>query len=131
MRTGKWSGFGTLFNTPAAVLNWMSVSKSCWARRACLALAAVHPSRSRGGQPPAPGIAPKAMDWMHSNSLYYGPQSGDLLVSSRHQDWVFKVDYKNGAGTGNILWRLGLNGDFTFNNFNNDPYPWFSHQHDA
>jgi hypothetical protein len=26
---------------------------------------------------------------------------------------------------------MGLGGDFTFNNTNNDPYPWFSHQHDA
>ena len=78
-----------------------------------------------------PGIAPKAMDWMHTNSIYYSPQSGDFLLSSRHQDWVMKIDYNNGAGTGNILWRLGLNGDFTFNNINNDTYPWFSHQHDA
>jgi len=26
---------------------------------------------------------------------------------------------------------LGLDGDFTFDNIYSDPYPWFSHQHDA
>jgi len=34
-------------------------------------------------------------------------------------------------GTGNILWRMGLDGDFAFNNINSDPWPWFSHQHDV
>jgi hypothetical protein len=42
-----------------------------------------------------------------------------------------KVDYQDGAGTGNILWRMGPSGDFTFVNTYNDPWPWFSHQHDA
>jgi arylsulfate sulfotransferase len=77
------------------------------------------------------GIAPKAHDWLHSNSLYYRPQDGDILFSTRHQDWILKVDYNHGSGTGNILWRMGLDGDFTFLNNFNDPYPWFSHQHDA
>lgn len=77
------------------------------------------------------GIAPLAHDWMHTNSVYYWPQSADFIVSIRHQDWVIKVDYRNGSGTGNILWRMGLDGDFAFNNTNNDPYPWFSHQHEV
>lgn len=42
-----------------------------------------------------------------------------------------KIDYKDGAGTGNILWRMGPSGDFAFNNVYNDPWPWFSHQHEA
>lgn len=70
-----------------------------------------------------------ANDWLHSNSIYYIPSSGDLLLSIRHQDWVVKIDYKKGLGTGSVLWRLGLGGDFTMNS--TDPYPWFSHQHDA
>jgi hypothetical protein len=78
-----------------------------------------------------PGVATLANDWLHQNCLYYDPANGDVIVSLRHQDWIYKVDYQNGAGTGNILWRMGLDGDFTFNNINNDPYPWFSHQHDA
>ena len=40
-----------------------------------------------------------------------------------------KIDYDNGSGTGDILWRMGPDGDFTFNNIYNDPWPWFSHQH--
>ena len=89
----------------------------------------------QSGCPPVlllgPGIAPAAKDWLHANSLYYWPQDGDILWSSRHQDWVMKVDFNNGAGTGNILWRMGPCGDFTFNNLNNDPWPWFSHQHEV
>ncbi len=87
----------------------------------------------------SPGnIAPLAHDWLHANSLYYWPndgrtksQPGDLIWSSRHQDWIFKIDYKDGKGTGDILWRAGNGGDFTFMNQYNDPWPWFSHQHDA
>jgi arylsulfate sulfotransferase len=49
------------------------------------------------------GIAPQAHDWMHSNSAYYWPQSEDLVISNRDQDWVIKIDYKNGTGTSNVL----------------------------
>jgi hypothetical protein len=42
-----------------------------------------------------------------------------------------KIDYNNGTGTGDILWRMGNDGDFTFNNIYNDPWPWFSGQHDV
>ena len=83
------------------------------------------------------GIAPTAKDWLHANTLYYWPNdtfggaSHDILWSSRHQDWVMKVDYQDGSpsATGNILWRMGPSGDFLFNN-NGDPWPWFSHQHE-
>jgi arylsulfate sulfotransferase len=96
---------------------------------------------NQGGCPPikllGSGIAPQAHDWLHANSIYYWPSpqdgaaGGDLIFSSRHQDWVMKIDYRDGAGTGDILWRLGPCGDFTFNNVNNDAWPWNSHQHDA
>ena len=87
----------------------------------------------------SPGnIAPLAHDWLHANTLYYWPksggtnnESGDIIWSSRHQDWLFKIDYQDGAGTGQIAWRMGPGGDFTFQNAYNDPWPWFSHQHDA
>jgi len=75
------------------------------------------------------GISPLATDWLHANSLYYWPQTGDIIWSSRNQDWVMKIDYNNGAGTGNILWRMGPCGDFTFNGAGT--WPWFSHQHDV
>jgi len=76
------------------------------------------------------GIAPNAHDWLHANALYYWPQDQDIVFSTRNQDWVMKIDYNNGAGTGNILWRMGPCGDFTFNNTENERWPWFSHQHE-
>jgi hypothetical protein len=78
-----------------------------------------------------PGIAPQANDWLHANSLYYWPKDGSIIWSARHQDWVLKIDYGNGSGKGNVLWRMGPDGDFTFNNINNDAWPWFSGQHDV
>jgi hypothetical protein len=73
-------------------------------------------------------LAPVANDWLHGNSLQLTPD-GNILYSIRHQDWVVKIDYANGTGSGNILWRMGLDGDFTMQS--SDPSPWFSHQHDA
>jgi hypothetical protein len=74
-------------------------------------------------------LAPQANDWLHANALNYQPDSGNILLSIRHQDWVTKIDYANGKGTGKVLWNLGLGGDFSIQS--TDPYPWFSHQHDA
>jgi hypothetical protein len=76
-------------------------------------------------------IAPLAKDWLHGNSIYYWPQSGDLIFSMKDQDWVVKIDYNNGTGAGNIIWTMGVDGNFDFDNINNDPWPWFSHQHDV
>jgi hypothetical protein len=78
-----------------------------------------------------PGISTNAPDWLHGNDLYYWPQDQDIIFSSKNQDWLMKVDYNDGAGTGNILWRMGPCGDFTFNNITNNSWPWFSAQHDA
>jgi arylsulfate sulfotransferase len=90
---------------------------------------------STPGCPPmfllGPGIAPLAQDWLHANSLYYQPQDGSIIWSSRHQDWAIKIDYNNGLGTGNVIWLMGQDGAFTFNNIYNDPWPWFSHQHEV
>jgi len=71
-------------------------------------------------------------DWTHSNALVYSPDDGNLLLSMRHQSWVLKIDYNNGAGTGNILWRLGYQGDFSLTDDGvptDDPSEWFSFQH--
>jgi arylsulfate sulfotransferase len=73
-------------------------------------------------------LTPKANDWLHGNSLQLTAQ-GDILYSVRHQDWLVKIDYNYGQGTGEILWRLGKDGDFRISS--TDPSPWFSHQHDA
>jgi arylsulfate sulfotransferase len=69
-------------------------------------------------------------DWTHTNAIVYSPSDGDLIVSMRHQSWIIKIDYNNGNGTGNILWRLGYQGDFTLMN-GTDPVDWFYAQHDV
>ncbi len=84
-----------------------------------------------------PGCAVKmllssvANDWTHGNTIQYQPTTGNLLVSLRDQDWVVNVNYDNGAGAGNVLWRMGPDGDFTIVAPKGDTWPWFSHQHDA
>ncbi|MEP6537137.1 MAG: aryl-sulfate sulfotransferase [Bryobacteraceae bacterium] len=82
----------------------------------------------QGGCPPVL-LAPEANGWTHSNSLNYIPSTGDFLVSIPEQDWVVKVDWKNGKGSGKILWRLGNGGDFNVKS--DDPNPWFSYAHDV
>jgi arylsulfate sulfotransferase len=67
-------------------------------------------------------------DWTHTNAVIYSPDDGNLLVSIRHQNWVVKVDYNNGTGSGDILWRLGQGGDFTLAG-GTDPADWFYAQH--
>jgi arylsulfate sulfotransferase len=66
-------------------------------------------------------------DWTHSNALVY-LADGNLLLSMRHQSWILKIDYANGAGSGNVLWKLGEDGDFTLSG--GDPAQWFYAQHD-
>lgn len=67
-------------------------------------------------------------DWTHSNAILYSPDDGNLLLSIRHQGWIIKIDYANGQGTGDILWRLGEGGDFTLVG-GTDPTDWFYAQH--
>ena len=77
----------------------------------------------------APCPIPGAVDWLHSNSLAWSPEDGNLLMSIRHQAWEIKIDYERGAGDGHIIWRLGKDGDFT--TASTDPSPWFSYQHNV
>jgi len=67
-------------------------------------------------------------DWTHSNAIVYSPDDGNLLLSIRHQSWILKLDYANGAGTGNTLWHLGYQGDFALVG-GTDPTDWFYAQH--
>ncbi len=67
-------------------------------------------------------------DWTHTNAIVYTPDDHNILVSIRHQNWVVKVDYQDGAGSGNILWRLGQGGDFTLVG-GTDPTDWQYAQH--
>jgi arylsulfate sulfotransferase len=71
-------------------------------------------------------------DWTHANAVVYSPTDGNLIMSMRHQSWVLKINYANGSGTGNVLWRLGYQGDFALTNNGvptDDPSEWFSFQH--
>ncbi|HUA19351.1 MAG TPA: aryl-sulfate sulfotransferase [Bryobacteraceae bacterium] len=67
-------------------------------------------------------------DWTHSNAVIYTPDDGNLLLSMRHQSWIIKIDYRNGSGTGKVLWRLGAGGDFRLLN-GRDPEDWQYAQH--
>ena len=104
----SWSGYDHLDINRAAVLG-----ETC---------------SNQPGCPPLT-LSTIANDWLHGNSLAHIQESGDVLFSIRNQDWVVKIAYGNGRGNGEVLWKLGLGGDFTMNSA--DPYPWFSHQHDA
>jgi arylsulfate sulfotransferase len=68
-------------------------------------------------------------DWTHSNALIYSPDDGDLLLSMRDQSWVIKIDYQDGKGSGDILWRFGYQGDFTLTS-GGAPAEWTYGQHD-
>src|SRR3984893_845244 len=66
-------------------------------------------------------------DWTHSNAVVYTPNDGNLLVSMRNQSWILKIDYRNGMGSGDVLWRLGEGGGFTLTG--GDPSQWFFGEH--
>ncbi len=70
----------------------------------------------------------EAADWMHSNTITYSPADGNLLISVRHQDWIIKIAYENGAGNGDVVWKLGPEGDFDL--IPDNPSLWLTHPHD-
>lgn len=67
-------------------------------------------------------------DWTHTNAVVYSPDDGNLIVSMRNQNWVVKVNYKNGSGDGSILWTLGEGGTFKLMG-GVDPTDWQYAQH--
>jgi arylsulfate sulfotransferase len=75
-------------------------------------------------------------DWTHSNAIVYSPSDGNLLLSCRNISLISKIDYRNGAGTGDVLWQLGPNGSLNPLNLmgssivpNPGPSDWFYNQH--
>ncbi|MDX1978968.1 MAG: aryl-sulfate sulfotransferase [Bryobacteraceae bacterium] len=90
-------------------------------------VATLNETCGRGACPPL-YLTQDANDWLHGNSVQLTPD-GNLIFSMRHQDWLIKIDFNNGTGSGNVIWRLGKDGDFTY--AGDDEFPWFSHQHDA
>jgi hypothetical protein len=81
-----------------------------------------------GGCPPV-FLAATANDWLHGNSVAYSRPDSNLLLSFPEQDWVVKIDYRDGKGAGKVIWRLGDQGDFQAKT--SDAHPWFSYEHDA
>ncbi len=67
-------------------------------------------------------------DWTHSNAMLYSSDDHNLLLSIRHQNWILKIDYLDGTGSGKILWTLGYQGDFTLQGAT-APTDWFYAQH--
>jgi hypothetical protein len=67
-------------------------------------------------------------DWTHTNAVLYSSSDGDLVISVRHQYWLIKIDYNDGLGSGDIVWKLGWQGDFTLVG-GTDPVDWFYAQH--
>lgn len=67
-------------------------------------------------------------DWTHANAVIYSPDDGNLILSMRNQNWIVKINYKDGAGDGSVLWRLGPGGDFTFPS-GQAPIEWNYGQH--
>jgi hypothetical protein len=83
-----------------------------------------------GGLPCAPVyLGDVANDWLHGNAVSYSHKDGNLVLSLPEQDWVIKIDYQDGKGSGKVLWRLGEGGDLKSDT--NDKLAWFSYQHDA
>ena len=83
-----------------------------------------------GSLPCAPVyLAAAANDWLHGNAVSYSRNDGNLTLSLPDQDWVIKIDYDGGKGSGKVLWKLGQDGDFQAET--EEAKPWFSHQHDA
>jgi hypothetical protein len=66
-------------------------------------------------------------DWTHSNGLAYSPTDGSLVLSVRHLNELVKIDFGDGLGSGAIIWKLGVNRDFSLTN--GSVADWFFGQH--
>jgi arylsulfate sulfotransferase len=67
-------------------------------------------------------------DWTHGNAMLYSNDDHNLLLSMRHQNWIIKIEFLDGVGSGKVMWRLGEGGDFKLIG-GVDPTDWFYAQH--
>ncbi|HEX8712438.1 MAG TPA: aryl-sulfate sulfotransferase, partial [Terracidiphilus sp.] len=67
-------------------------------------------------------------DWTHGNAMLYSSDDHNLLFSMRHQNWIIKIEFLDGMGSGKVMWRLGEGGDFKLIG-GVDPTDWFYAQH--
>ena len=71
-----------------------------------------------------------ALDWTHANSVALDTRDNNLIVSFRNQSWAVKINFANGRGNGDVIWKLGYGGSFALAS----GFPvsdWFSGQHDV
>jgi hypothetical protein len=68
-----------------------------------------------------PATGEESLDWTHGNGLIYESGDDTVILSLRHQDWILRID----RATGEIVWRLGDEGDFTLA----EGSRWFFHPH--
>jgi hypothetical protein len=72
-------------------------------------------------------------DWSHTNSVFYDPATDSAILSSRHLDFVYKINMK----TGQLAWILGNHDDWTeaeqklLLTPKGDHFAWQYHQHAA
>jgi hypothetical protein len=89
-------------------------------------LARIRPSEFCSGYltPVYPDAA--ARDWTHANAVLFDAARNAVLVSVRHLDQVLAIRYADddSGPAGELMWRLGENGDFTL-----EEGEWFLHQH--
>jgi hypothetical protein len=67
-----------------------------------------------------PQTGTSGIDWTHGNGFAYSAADDSILLSLRHQDWLIKIDH----GSGDVVWKLGKDGDFTLASGT-----WFFHPH--
>jgi hypothetical protein len=84
------------------------------------------PQRRRDGfynpqKIPDPDTGEDGYDWTHGNGLTYTADDDLVYLSMRHQDWILAIDH----ATGEIVWTLGDEGDFS----HAGAEYWFFHQH--
>jgi len=63
-------------------------------------------------------------DWIHCNSAAMFKDAGVVYLNSRNMSKYFKID----MNSGNVLWALGKDGDFTIET--DEPNLWFEVAHD-
>ncbi len=63
-------------------------------------------------------------DWTHANSVNFDKDNGAVYVNSRNLSTYYKIAYPEG----DIIWKLGENGDFKMLTDHSDP--WFEFAHD-
>jgi hypothetical protein len=60
--------------------------------------------------------------------MEYSSDDHNILLSIRHQNWIIKIEFLDGIGSGKVMWRLGEGGEFKLVG-GADPTDWFYAQH--